>query len=254
MAQNYHVIAIDYRGFGHSTGSPTEEGLIQDGVSLVEFALHVAKVPPSQIVIYGQSLGTAVASGVAEHFINQGVEFAGVVLVAPFSSLADMLADYRISGYVPVLTPVKAWPGLLRWFQSFVVDKWRSVDRLANVVRLTQTRLRLTFVHAKNDMDIPCDESNKLFKAAVNATVPGGFDSEGFENLKEAHTVHRGKDAFVSTWTADPNIVIRHEQFQYGGMSEHASSPESCANARLGHNDITGFSPVALAIMRSFEP
>lgn len=54
-----------YRGFGHSTGNPTETGLIVDGVALVSWIMSVTKIPPERIVILGHSLGTAVSAGVA---------------------------------------------------------------------------------------------------------------------------------------------------------------------------------------------
>jgi abhydrolase domain-containing protein 12 len=82
---NIHILAIDYRGFGLSTGYPTELGLIIDGIAAVNWALEVAKVPADRIVIVGQSLGTGVAAGVVEHFAKEHVDFAGVVLVAGFT-------------------------------------------------------------------------------------------------------------------------------------------------------------------------
>ncbi|KAL6413357.1 hypothetical protein AUP68_02866 [Ilyonectria robusta] len=232
---SYHVIAIDYRGFGHSSGSPTEAGVIHDASTLVDWAVDVAGIPPSRIVLLGQSLGTAVVSGVAEKYALQGVEFAGITLVAGFSDLASLLTGYRILGVFPVLAPFRVWPWLVRSFNHFVVDKWHSANRLGNIVRHTKTRLRINLVHAKNDADIPWTEDNKLFRAAANETV-GILDDGEFDAWKEQRTVRKGKDAFVTTWTAEPNIIIRQELFPYGG-----------------HNDIMGYAPVALAIMRSFD-
>src|SRR5687768_13624940 len=71
---DYHLLAIDYRGFGKSTGTPTENGLVHDGIAAVSWAMDVAGIPSDRIVIMGQSLGTAVTAGVAEHFAMQGVE------------------------------------------------------------------------------------------------------------------------------------------------------------------------------------
>lgn len=51
---NTHILTIDYRGFGHSTGSPTEAGLILDGVTLVDWVMKVAGIPPERIVILGR--------------------------------------------------------------------------------------------------------------------------------------------------------------------------------------------------------
>jgi pimeloyl-ACP methyl ester carboxylesterase len=217
---SYHVITIDYRGFGLSTGTPSEPGLILDGVALVDWVINVAGVPPERIVLFGQSLGTAVVSGVAEVCAADGLEFAGIVLVACFSNLPAMLTGYRISGYVPVFGPFQWIPFTSRWLQKFVYEKWRSDERLPRVVELAKSRLRLTLVHAKDDMDIPCLESDKLFRATAMATLPGVPNGVDFESMKEDRTTKRGEDGFVTTWTAEPDIVIRHEQFPHGGEQD----------------------------------
>ncbi|KAK7913952.1 hypothetical protein PG985_011655 [Apiospora marii] len=233
---NYHVLAIDYRGFGKSTGVPTEAGVINDGVAAVDWAMKVAQVPSSQIVVIGQSLGTAVTSGVAEHFAMQGVEFAGVILAAGFSNLPTLLSRYSAAGFIPVLSPVRAIPPLLRLFQGFVVDKWKSDERLATLVGLTRNRLRLTLIHAKNDVEIPCSESDTLFRSAAGSAIGTDLDDEDFAKWKEERTVVRDDGTFVATVEANqPDIVIREELVPYGG-----------------HNDVMLSSPVALAVMRSF--
>lgn len=152
----------------------------------------------------------------AEKYALQGVEFAGITLVAGFSDLASLLTGYRILGVFPVLAPFRVWPWLVRSFNYFVVDKWHSANRLGNIVRHTKTRLRINLVHAKNDADIPWTEDNKLFRAAANETV-GILDDGEFDAWKEQRTVRKGDDAFVTTWTAEPNIIIRQELFPYGG-------------------------------------
>ncbi|KAK8073013.1 hypothetical protein PG996_006361 [Apiospora saccharicola] len=233
---NYHVLAIDYRGFGKSTGAPTEAGVINDGVAAVDWAMKVAKVPSSQIVVIGQSLGTAVTSGVAEHFAMQGVEFAGVILAAGFSNLPTLLSRYSAAGFIPVLSPVRAIPPLLRLFQGFVVDKWKSDERLATLVGLTRNRLRLTLIHAKNDVEIPCSESDTLFRSAAGPAIGTDLDDEDFAKWKEERTVVRDDGTFVAiVESKQPDIIIREELVPYGG-----------------HNDVMLSSPVALAVMRSF--
>lgn len=246
----YHLLAIDYRGFGHSTGAPSEQGLITDASTAVEWAVGVAGVPTSRIVLVGHSLGTAVASAVAERYAVKGVEFAGVVLVAGFGDLASMLSGYRMGGLVPLLGPFAGWPWFVRLMDRLVVDKWHSANRLASLVRHTKTRLRLSLVHAKDDWDIAWTEDNKLFRAAANETA-GMLDDDEFAAWKEERTVHKGKDAFVATWTAEPDIVIRQELFPHGG--EGASWPGERSGADgVGHDAINAFAPVSLAVMRSF--
>ena len=215
---SYHVIAVDYRGFGHSSGVPSEEGLINDASALVEWVTNIAGIPTERQVLLGHSLGTAVVSGVAEKYVSQGVEFAGIVLVAGFSDLATMLSEYRIGGMFPVLAPFRAWPSLLRLLHHFVVDKWHSANRLAGVVRNTKSRLRISLIHSKNDPDIPWTEDNKLFMAAVNESVNIANRDE-FETWKEERTVRKGDNSFVTTWKSDPDIIVRQEVFPYGGKS-----------------------------------
>lgn len=179
--------------------------------------MKTAQVPSNKIVLFGQSLGTAVASGVAELCADDGHELAGIVLVAGFSTLPTMLTGYRISGYVPVFGPFQWVPLTSRGLQALIYEKWPSGDRLSRVVKQTKSRLRLTLVHAKNDKDIPCHESDKLFKASVSASVSGGLDAAEFEALQKKATRTWEKGVFQRVWRAEPNIVIRQEQFSHGG-------------------------------------
>ncbi|KAI1371876.1 alpha/beta-hydrolase [Hypoxylon crocopeplum] len=234
-SSRYHVLAIDYRGFGKSTGTPSEVGLIRDGVAAVDWAMHVAGISASRIVIVGHSLGTAVTSGVAEHFAMQGIEFAGAILVAGFSTLPTLLSSYTAAGFIPILSPLRPIPPLLRFFQTFIVDKWESADRLARVVSLTRTRLRLTFIHAKNDLEIPCRESDMLFKSVASATVYGGLDKDSFLSWKEQRTIQWDDGTVVVNVEGEPDMIVREELVPYGG-----------------HNDVMMSSAVSLAVMRSF--
>lgn len=209
-------MAIDYRGFGLSTGTPSETGLLTDASTVVDWAINVAKVPSSRIVLLGQSLGTAVASAVAEKYALEGVEFGGIVLVAGFSDLTTMLSGYKIGGFIPVLAPVTRWPFLLRQLHGCIVDKWRTANRLANIVRHTKGRVRINLIHAADDADIPWTEDNIMFRAAANETV-GILDDAEFEAWKEQRTVRKDDGSFVSTWEATPDIIVRQELFPFGG-------------------------------------
>lgn len=187
----------------------------------MNWAMNVAGVPSNRIVIMGQSLGTAVTSGVAEHFALRGIEFAGIVLIAGFSNVPDLLSSYSGAGFIPILSPLRPIPPLLRFFQSFIVDKWESANRLAEVVRLTQTRLRLILIHAKNDLEIPCHESDVLFKSAADATMSRLLDEEAFMSWKKQRTTRYEDGTFISTVKAEPDIVIRQELVAHGGMSPY---------------------------------
>lgn len=228
-AYNCHVISLDYRGFGHSTGSPSEEGLITDATALVDFAINTLGIRPSRILLLGQSLGTAVSSAVAEKFSREkGIEFAGVVLIASFSSLPTMLANYALGGVIPLLRPLGVCPPVLRFFLGFVVDKWKSLDRLAALTAQTRARdgrLRLSLIHAADDRDIPCVESVKILEATARASLDdgGGLDEVTFLEMKDDRTDVRGDAAFKITWK-EKDITITHEQFAYGGKPKLYSS------------------------------
>ncbi|KAL8358742.1 hypothetical protein RB601_009894 [Gaeumannomyces tritici] len=235
MMPSTHVITMDYRGFGHSPGSPTEDGLIADGIATVYFVLHVLEIPASRVVIIGQSLGTAVASAVAERFSQKGIDFAGIVLVAGFSSLPTMLSGYAIGGVLPVLKPLTLCPPLLRMFMRCVIDKWESANRLAEMVRVVLERdghMHLQLVHAINDGDIPCIESDKLFAAAVKGAAD--LDDKALADLKDELTVRKGL-GFSALYTQG-HVKISQELVTNGG-----------------HNDVMLYAAVQLTLTRALE-
>jgi abhydrolase domain-containing protein 12 len=57
-----HVLTFDYRGFGRSTGAPSEDGMTLDALAVIDWAMNVAGIPPARILIFAQSMGTAVIS------------------------------------------------------------------------------------------------------------------------------------------------------------------------------------------------
>jgi abhydrolase domain-containing protein 12 len=165
-----HILAIDYRGFGFSTGFPTEEGLITDGIAAVNWALKVARVPQDKIAIIGHSLGTAVAAAVAEHFARRDIEFAGVVLYAGFTSLPDLLSDYCLVGW---LSPLRSSTRLLKYFTDhLVVDKWPTADRIASFARASK-HPKLYIIHSLNDYEIRPHHATNLRFAAIDAVEYG---------------------------------------------------------------------------------
>ncbi|KIH87681.1 abhydrolase domain-containing protein 12 [Sporothrix brasiliensis 5110] len=261
---NYHVLAIDYRGFGTSTGSPTEDGLILDAYAALHFALDTAGLSPDRIIILGHSLGSAVAAGAAERYARvHGIDFAGLIMVASFSNLSDMLSGYAIAGLVPILKPLRSYPRVLRLILGCLVDHWESAKRLRNMVSIVhrsnteddrdkkgkkgkngpsdnlRRHLQISLIHAADDNDIPCIEDDRMFATAILPLIPteNGEEVTPAEliTLKEKRTKHLGKGAFVSEWR-EGDVCIRQERFPHGG-----------------HNNIVLHPPVLLEMMRIFE-
>ncbi|KAH0363092.1 alpha/beta-hydrolase, partial [Aureobasidium melanogenum] len=188
-----HVFTIDYRGFGKSTGAPTEAGLITDGRALVNYVLELG-IPPSRIVILGQSLGTAVATAVGLSFCDpysellpqpllgdkattQTAVFRSIILVAPFSSLPDLLLSYRIGGVIPILAPIRNSPFLVSLVSKYILDTWPTGLRLNAYVSATSVPSshngagNVHILHAINDQDISYAQSEKLFAMATGREV-----------------------------------------------------------------------------------
>ena len=217
--EKLHVLAVDYRGFGYSTGSPDENGLILDGVATVKWALDVAHIPPERIVLLGQSLGTAVATAVADHFVSkEGIEFKGLVLVAGFSDLPTLMITYAIGGIIPILSPLRPYPYLQRFLARHIQETWFTAARLANIVRKSRN-FALCIIHSQNDYEIRWTHSNSLFSAAVNATVAKGFSQKEIDMLK----VHEdmGDSGWTNSWITmkedGGRVIIRQDVVRHGG-------------------------------------
>jgi uncharacterized protein len=81
------LLAVEYRGYGRSTGTPTQEGLLRDGEAGYAAALALG-AEPGRIVVMGESLGSGVATPLAARH-----EIGALVLDSPFSSAVDVAAN-----------------------------------------------------------------------------------------------------------------------------------------------------------------
>jgi len=92
------ILMIDYRGYGRSSGWPTEAGLYLDASAAYDWARQ-QRYKPDRIIAHGESLGSAVAVDLASKR-----KCGGLVLEAPFTSAKDVAATV-----LPVLGPVLIW-------------------------------------------------------------------------------------------------------------------------------------------------
>jgi alpha-beta hydrolase superfamily lysophospholipase len=189
--------------------------LIQDAIATVNWALNVAEIPPSRVVILGHSLGTAVTIAVCEHFaISSGVDFAGIILVAPFTDIPKLMLTYSAGGVIPALSPLRPYPRLQRWCAGHIADTWRTIDRLRGLVQASQ-RLKLVLIHSKNDPDIPWQHSEALFYAAANATASEPLSKDRIDAARES--LDRGAGGWMHRWDDGAGKVIQLELLRYGG-------------------------------------
>ena len=155
-ADGIGLVALSYRGYGGSTGTPSETGLVNDAVAAYDFA--AARYPAKRIVLWGESLGTGVAIALAAER-----KVGGIILDAPFTSLADVgAAAYP---FVPV-----------RWL---IKDPFRSDERIARV------RAPLLALHGELDRIVPITLGERLFSLAGEPKRMVRFPQGGHVNLDD---------------------------------------------------------------------
>lgn len=90
-----HVLTSDYQGFRRSTGTPSENCIILDALALVDRAMNVAGIHSSRILVFGQSMGTAVNIAISKHLALQSppVIFASTILVASSVDVTTLVSD-----------------------------------------------------------------------------------------------------------------------------------------------------------------
>ncbi len=134
----FGVLLLEYRGYGGNPGKPTEYGLYRDAKAGYDY-LITQGIDPSCIILYGESLGSAVAVNLGRH------EKAGaVVLQAPFTSLLDVAKIHYF--YFPV-----SW--LLK-------DKYESIKKIKDI------NVPIFIVHGTSDKIVPFKLGKKLYHQA----------------------------------------------------------------------------------------
>ena len=156
-AEGLNLFAFDYRGYGESEGTPTERGLYEDARTAYRYLRDSLGVPAARIVLFGHSLGSAVAVELAGR-----VPAAGLILDGALTSVPDRAAE--IYPYLPV--------------------RWLARSRYASLDKVGTLRLPKLFLHAELDEVIPIAHGRRLFHAAPEpkrfVTLRGGH-ADAFE-------------------------------------------------------------------------
>jgi alpha-beta hydrolase superfamily lysophospholipase len=142
-AHRFGVLGIDYRGNGASPGTPSEVAWRSDARAAFDFA-HAA-APQSKIALFGQSMGTGFAVGLA---LDRPA--AGVLLDSPYASVVRLFA----LGGMPLLRGV---PFPARLLMTDAIDSEAIIGRL---------RVPVMMLHGTLDYAIPIDEARRLYAAA----------------------------------------------------------------------------------------
>lgn len=150
LARNLNVSAFifSYRGYGQSEGTPSEQGLQLDAEAAVEHVLRRTDIDPTQVVLFGRSLGGAVAAYAASRLQRH---VSGLVLENTFTCIVDLVPHT-----LPFLRPLVG-PG--RPFNFLVRNHWDSRSRLARL-----TDLPTLFMSATQDEMLPPQQMQELYE------------------------------------------------------------------------------------------
>ena len=135
----YSTLLVDYRGYGRSTGKPSEEGTYKDADAAWRWLTQTRGIPQTRIVLFGESLGGGVASWLAAQH-----EVKALVLASTFTSAVDLGA--QVYGFLPV--------------------RLISRYRYATLERLSQVRSPVLVIHSPDDDIIPFSHAQRLYEAA----------------------------------------------------------------------------------------
>jgi len=133
----YNILLIDYRGYGKSTGTITEDGFYEDAETAYQFLIKNKGFQPEHIIIYGRSIGTGVAVELASKHKTKGL-----ILESPYISLTKLASQK-----MPLLLP--------SLFLKYRFD---------NMGKINSVKSPVLFVHGENDTLIPVSHTHKLYE------------------------------------------------------------------------------------------
>ena len=136
----FSTLIVDYRGYGKSSGTPTEAGTYRDAEAAWEHLRHARLAQPRDIVIAGESLGAAVATWLAAE-----VSPRAVLLFSTFTSVTDLGAQ-------------------VYWFLPVRLLSRMGYDNLANLKRI---RAPVFIAHSRDDDIVPFAHGRRLYEAAA---------------------------------------------------------------------------------------
>jgi len=174
------VLIVDYRGYGRSEGRPSEAGTALDARAAWQW-LRDAGNETDEIVVFGRSLGAAVAAELAASLEEQQAAPAAVILESPFRSVPALAQD--LYPFLPV-----------RWLAriDYPVETY-----------VTQISAPLLVIHSHDDEIIPFAQGEAVYRAAQQPKqlleIQGGHNT-GFLDSEPAYS--EGIDAFLRAYVA----------------------------------------------------
>lgn len=152
----YHVVVPDYRGFGDSTGEPTEDGLTTDALYIYNWVK--ARSGNSLVVLWGHSLGTGVSTNLAVNLLEKGVVLDGVILEGTFNSVRQKITMN------PFLWFYFSVPGIK---YIFIGDD--KIPVFPTEENLKKMESPILFLHSEDDHLVPIEIAEQFHEVAAEA-------------------------------------------------------------------------------------
>uniref|UniRef100_A0A2M4AFT3 Putative monoacylglycerol lipase abhd12 n=1 Tax=Anopheles triannulatus TaxID=58253 RepID=A0A2M4AFT3_9DIPT len=192
---NYHVIAMDYRGYGDSASlSPTERGVVFDALAVYQYVTSITKNP---VYLWGHSLGT----GVSTHLLSLLTEMSlpgprAVVLESPFNNIREEICAHPFSKLYRHLP----------WF-DYTVSKpmYNNMLRFESDQHIAEFRQPVLILHAEDDLVVPFDLGYKLYRKALDTRGKSWGPIEFHRFEKSSHYGHK----HICRAPNLPEIVVR---------------------------------------------
>ncbi|MCE3006700.1 MAG: alpha/beta hydrolase, partial [Rickettsiales bacterium] len=135
----FGLVAVSYRGYGGSEGQPTETGLYDDAATALSYALNTLHIPENNVILYGESLGT----GIATHLATTHPQIALLVLEAPYRSVEARAQE--LYPYLPVHYLIK--------------------DRYPQAALMAEVKAPVLIFHGTDDVIIPIQHGRDVYAA-----------------------------------------------------------------------------------------
>ena len=161
---NANVLSIDYRGFGNSYGFPSESGLINDAESIFQRIINDEKFNKTKKIIYGHSLGGAVAIALAEKV--EGID--GVIIENSFTSIKSVVSEKQ---------PFNKIPGFILDIALYP-NSWNSLERMGKL----DSKINWLFISGRKDNIVNPKHMDKLFEQCKSKSKNIKIVEEGEHN------------------------------------------------------------------------
>ena len=140
----FSVLLVDYRGYGRSQGGfPKESQVYEDAETAYNYLVKQRQLSPSQILLYGHSLGGAVAIELA----IKHPEAAGLIVHNSFTSMLDMVENHAFLRFFPI--------------------RLLLTQRFDSIAKVKSLKMPVLFVHGIADRFVPATMSKKLYASSL---------------------------------------------------------------------------------------